>query len=162
MLNGASKCMLTPPPRVLGKGTKNPRDPISAQRIGTLPKEDPVARSVMFADTDAVVPCHVLAERIMLLADHSQTGSYEVLVHDAPEGAGPPPHSHPRDEAFFVVVDGEVDYASPTARILGITSGEGAAAMFRAMDRECGATPDMNRLVAVLTRHRTELARQGG
>ena len=33
MLNGASKCMLTPPPRVLGKGTKNPRDPISAQRI---------------------------------------------------------------------------------------------------------------------------------
>ena len=95
MLNGASKCMLTPPPRVLGKGTKNPRDPISAQRIGTLPKEDPVARSVMFADTDAVVPCHVLAERIMILADHSQTGSYEVLVHDAPEGAGPPPHSHP-------------------------------------------------------------------
>ena len=91
MLNGASKCMLTPPPRVLGKGTKNPRDPISAQRIGTLPKEDPVARSVMFADTDAVVPCHVLAERIMILADHSQTGSYEVLVHDAPEGAGPPP-----------------------------------------------------------------------
>jgi hypothetical protein len=51
-------------------------------------------------------------------------------------------------------------YASPTARILGVTSGAGASAMFTAVDRECGAGPDMNKVVAVLNRHQLRLADQ--
>ncbi len=138
----------------------------------------------IIADSTTIAPRQVLAERITILADHSQTGSYEVTLHDGPEGAGPVPHFHPWDEAFYVI-EGEVDfhcggtskkltaggfihvpggtvhafrYVSPTARMVGITSGEGSAAMFTAVDRECGAAPDMDQLVAVLNRHRLELA----
>jgi hypothetical protein len=50
-------------------------------------------------------------------------------------------------------------YASPTARMLGITSGAGATAMFADLDRECGAVPDMGTVVDVLKRHHAELAR---
>jgi len=120
----------------------------------------------------------VLAERITILADHEQTGSYEVVLHDAPEGAGPLPHAHPWDEAFYVI-QGTVEfscggvnatisaggfvhvpagtvhafrYASPTTQILGITSGAGAAALFTAMDRECGPNTDLDAIVAVALR----------
>ena len=143
-----------------------------------------MTKNLIIADSTAIAPRQVLAERITILADHSQTGSYEVTLHDGPEGAGPVPHFHPWDEAFYVI-DGEVDfncggtskrltaggfihvpggtvhafrYASPTARMVGITSGEGSAAMFTAVDRECGAAPDLDKLVAVLNRHHLELA----
>lgn len=147
-----------------------------------------MTKGLIIADSTTIVPCQVLAERITILANHSQTGSYEVTIHDGAEGAGPPPHFHPWDEAFYVI-EGEVDfdcggtlkkvtaggfihvpggmvhafrYATPTARMLGITSGEGSAAMFAAVDRECGVAPDMDKLVAVLNRHQLELAPQPG
>ena len=143
-----------------------------------------MTRNVIITDSAHITPRQVLAEKITILADHSQTGSYEIYVHDAPEGAGPPPHSHPWDEAFYVV-DGAVDfvvggtskkvkaggfvhvpagtvhafrYASPTARILGVTSGNGAAAMFTAIDRECGVAPDMDKVLAVLGNHKVKVA----
>jgi quercetin dioxygenase-like cupin family protein len=146
--------------------------------------EKPMNKDAIITDITSIVPCQVLAERITILADYSQTGSYEVFVHDAPEGSGPPPHSHPWDEAFYVI-EGEVDfdfggslkkvktggfvhvpggmvhafrYASATARILAITSGKGAAAMFTAVDRECGAAPDISKVVAVLDRHHVTVA----
>ena len=143
-------------------------------------------REPIILDGNTIVPRQVLAERVTILAEHGQTGSYEVTVHDGLEGAGPPPHFHPGDEAFYVM-DGEVDfycggtakkltaggfvhvpggtvhafrYASPTARMVGITSGAGSAAMFTAVDRECGVAPDMSRLVAVLNRHQLQLSSQ--
>lgn len=145
-----------------------------------------MTRNVIITDGTDIVPFRVLGENITILADHSQTGSYEVYVHDAPQGAGPPPHSHPWDEAFYVV-DGEVDfdcgsiskkvkaggfvhvpagtvhafrYASPTARVIGVTSGEGAAAVFGAVDRECSAASNISEVAAVLRRHRVEVADQ--
>jgi quercetin dioxygenase-like cupin family protein len=117
---------------------------------------------LIITNISSIVPKRVGAEKITILADNSQTGSYEVYLHDAPEGAGPPPHSHPWDEAFYVM-QGTVDfncdgvestvtvggfvhvpagivhsfrYASSTAQILGVTSGKGASAMFTAIDRE--------------------------
>jgi len=122
-----------------------------------------MARDLIIEDSARITPRKVFGEEITILADHTQTGSYEIYVHDAPEGVGPPPHSHPWDEVFYVI-EGKVDfdcgdvaktvqsgglvhvpagtvhtfrYASP-ARVLGITSGNGAAAMFTAIDRECG------------------------
>lgn len=147
-----------------------------------------MTKEPIVADGTAIDPCQVFAERITILANHRQTGSYEVYVHDASEGAGPPAHFHPWDEAFYVI-DGEIDfdfggtskrvkaggfvhvpagmvhafrYASPTARMLGITSGEGATAMFTDIDRECDADTDMDKVVAVLNRHHAELANQPG
>ena len=149
---------------------------------------NPMKRNVIITDSAHITPRQVFGEKITILANHSQTGSYEVYVHDAPEGVGPPPHSHPWDEAFYVV-DGAVDfvcgdvaktvetggfvhvpagtihtfrYASPTARVLGITSGDGAADMFTAVDRECGATPDIDKAIAVLKRHDVEVAIEPG
>ena len=147
---------------------------------------NPMKRNVIITDSAHITPRQVFGEKITILANHSETGSYEVYVHDAPEGVGPPPHSHPWDEAFYVVI-GAVDfvcgdvaktveaggfvhvpagtvhtfrYASPTAQVLGITSGNGAATMFTAVDRECGATPDIDKAIAVLKRHDVEVAMQ--
>lgn len=136
-------------------------------------------KPVIVTSTSAVTPKKVLAEDITILADHSQTGSYEVYIHDAPEGAGPPPHSHPWDEAFYVtqgavnftcdgvqsritaggfvhVPAGTVHsfrYATPTAQIVGITSGAGAAKVFTAVDRECGPSPQIDKVLSVLADH---------
>ncbi len=143
-----------------------------------------MSRNPIVTDRSRIVPKRVLAENITILADHGQTGSYEVYIHDASEGAGPPPHSHPWDEAFYVI-NGEVEfrfgdsfkkvaaggfvhipagtvhsfrYVSPTAQILGITSGNGAAAMFTAVDQECGEAPEIDKVVAVVSRHQVTLA----
>ena len=58
---------------------------------------------MIITNISSIAPKRVGAEKITILADNSQTGSYEVYLHDAPEGAGPPPHSHPWDEAFYVM-----------------------------------------------------------
>ena len=145
-------------------------------------------RDVIITNSTQITPREVFGEKITILANHGQTGSYEVYVHDAPEGVGPPLHKHPWDEAFYVV-SGAVDfvcgdlaktveeggfvhvpagtlhtfrYASPTARVLGITSGNGAAAMFTAVDSECGGSPDLDQAIAVLKRHDVEVAIQPG
>ncbi len=146
-----------------------------------------MTRNLIVSDGAGTASCQVLGERITILANHGQTGSYEVYLHDAPQGVGPPPHFHPWDEAFYVI-DGAVDfdcagtlkkvtaggfvhvpagmvhsfrYASPTARVLGITSGAGASELFAAIDRECpGATPDMGKLMGVLSGHQVGLGEQ--
>ena len=50
----------------------------------------------------------VVGEVIHVLADASQTGSFEIFDQRGPEGAGPPPHPHPWDEAYFML-EGEMD-----------------------------------------------------
>lgn len=113
-------------------------------------------------------PLQVLADRIRILASAEQTASkYEVFELSGPENSGPPPHSHPWDEAYFIL-DGEVEVAIATetrrakagdfllapggaihcfrivdgpARFLVLTSGAGGGNFFRAMDREIGFPP---------------------
>ena len=110
----------------------------------------------------------VLADRIRILAGAEQTASkYEVFELSGLEGSGPPPHSHPWDEAYFML-EGEVEvviagqshratagdfFLAPgdtvhcfrivgeSARFLVFTSGAGAGNFFRAMDREIGFPP---------------------
>jgi quercetin dioxygenase-like cupin family protein len=138
-----------------------------------------MARDLIVTNAEDIAPKRVCGEQITILADGRQTGSYEVYLHDAPEGAGPPPHAHAWDEAFYVI-QGLIDfncggresrvaaggfvhvpagtvhsfrYASPTAKILGITSQAGAAAMFTAVDSECGEKPEIEQLLGVLGRN---------
>ncbi|MBL8517357.1 MAG: cupin domain-containing protein [Betaproteobacteria bacterium] len=110
----------------------------------------------------------VLADRIRILVGAEQTGAkYEVFELTGHEGSGPPPHSHPWDEAYFML-DGEVDMfisgtscrarrgdfllapggathgfriVSGSARFLVLTSGSGGGKFFRAMDSEVGFPP---------------------
>jgi quercetin dioxygenase-like cupin family protein len=136
-------------------------------------------RETIITNVSEIKPKLVCGEQISILANSDQTGSYEIYLHDAPEGAGPPPHSHAWDEAFYVI-QGAVDfhcggiantvtaggfvhvpagtvhsfrYASPTAQILGVTSQGGAAKMFTAIDSECGANPEIDKLVGVLSQN---------
>jgi quercetin dioxygenase-like cupin family protein len=47
-------------------------------------------------------PLNVVGEKITVLASSAQTGGYEIFLQTGPEGSGPPPHSHPWDESFYV------------------------------------------------------------
>ena len=136
-------------------------------------------RNALVTDVSRHPSYSILGERLTVLADHNQTGSYEVYLHDGVEGAGPPPHVHPWDEAFYVI-SGEVDfdcagqasriaaggfvhvpagtahafrYATATAQVLGFTSGPGAAAMFRDIDLECAGPPQFAQLAEIVGRY---------
>ena len=50
-----------------------------------------------------VKPFEIVGEQITVLAPGAKTGSYEIFHQAGPEGSGPPPHSHPWDEAFYVI-----------------------------------------------------------
>lgn len=110
----------------------------------------------------------VLADTVRVLASGADSGGrYEVFELAGPADSGPPPHSHPWDEALFIV-EGEIDaqiggrviraksgafllvpantthsfkIISPGARFIVWTSGSGASAFFEAMDREIGFPP---------------------
>ena len=62
-----------------------------------------MAEPIVVKLTDGVRPLNVVGEQITVLASGDRTGSYEVFHQIGPEGSGPPPHSHPWDEAFYVV-----------------------------------------------------------
>lgn len=110
----------------------------------------------------------VLADRIRMLAGSDRTaGCYEVFERSGAQGSGSPPHSHPWDEAYFIL-EGAVGISvaeraiqahvgafvlasgstrhtfkilSPSARGIVLTSGPGAGAFFEAMGREIGFPP---------------------
>lgn len=117
---------------------------------------------------------NVVGEHITVLASGAQTGSYEIFHQAGPEGSGPPPHSHPWDEAFYVI-QGEIAFgigdreliARPGTLVhlpagtthwfrfgagggemVSMTSCEGASRMFTDFDREMSPEkPDLGKLV---------------
>ena len=117
---------------------------------------------------------NVVGEQITVLASGAQTGSYEIFFQAGPEGSGPPPHSHPWDEAFYVLKGemafgiGDSEMLAPAGTLvhlpagtthwfrfgkgggemLSMTSREGASHMFADFDREISPeTPDVAKLV---------------
>jgi mannose-6-phosphate isomerase-like protein (cupin superfamily) len=128
---------------------------------------------------ETVAPLQVVAEQIRVLAPATKTGSYEIFLQSGPEGAGPPPHAHGWDEAYFVL-DGQLEVMmgdrvvrvsagelahvprgtfhcfrilTPQAKFLSINSHRGAAELFTDIDRETGGAMDIPKLVSVITRH---------
>jgi quercetin dioxygenase-like cupin family protein len=125
-------------------------------------------------------PLNVVGEEITVLASGAQTGSYEIFHQAGPEGSGPPPHSHPWDEAFYVT-KGKIAFgigerelvAGPGTLVhlpagsthwfrfgpgggemVSVTSREGASRMFTEFDREISPTaPDLGKLVEIGARH---------
>jgi quercetin dioxygenase-like cupin family protein len=67
-------------------------------------KEHAMRQTEAFVTTpdQRAAPLDVVGIAITVLAPNTRTGSYEITLQEGPEGAGPPPHSHPWDESFYV------------------------------------------------------------
>jgi quercetin dioxygenase-like cupin family protein len=126
----------------------------------------------------------IVGERVIVLASGEATGGYEVFLQRGPEASGPPPHSHPWDESFFVIkgeihfgIDADSNVASPGTLVhlpagtvhwfrfgpgggemISITSRLGASKMFTDMAREITpVNPDLEQLAEVGGRHGLKL-----
>jgi quercetin dioxygenase-like cupin family protein len=122
----------------------------------------------------------IVGEEITLLASGGGSEAYEIFFQQGPKGSGPPPHSHPWDEAFFVT-DGEVEFGygdhtkvarsgtlvhlpagtmhwfrfgETGGKMISVTSRVGASRMFADLDREIAPEkPDLDALVKIASRH---------
>jgi quercetin dioxygenase-like cupin family protein len=128
----------------------------------------------------APAPLNVVGEKITVLASGAQTGSYEIFRQAGPEGSGPPPHSHPWDESFYVVqgdiafgIDERDMIATPGTLVhlpagtmhwfrfgngggemISMTSREAASHFFTDVHRKIAPEqPDIPKLVAVASQH---------
>jgi quercetin dioxygenase-like cupin family protein len=127
----------------------------------------------------------IVGEHVTVLASGEATGGYEIFLQRGPEGSGPPPHTHPWDESFFVV-RGEIDFGigaeSKTAlpgtlvhlpagtvhwfrfgkdggEMISMTSRLGASKMFTDFAREVApVNPDLGKLAEVGARHGLKVA----
>jgi quercetin dioxygenase-like cupin family protein len=125
-------------------------------------------------------PLDIVGEHVTVLASGEATGGYEIFLQRGPEGSGPPPHSHPWDESFYVT-KGEMEFGIGDAshrastgtlvhlpagtthwfrfgrgggEMLSMTSRLGASAMFADMAREIAPVdPDLEKLAEVGGRH---------
>jgi quercetin dioxygenase-like cupin family protein len=125
-------------------------------------------------------PLKVVGEEVTVLASGARTGGYEIFRQAGPEGSGPPPHSHPWDESFYVV-SGEIAFgmdgkdlvaragtlvhlpAGTThwfrfgkggGEMISMTSREAASQMFADIDRNVSSeNPDLGKLIEVAGRH---------
>jgi len=147
------------------------------------------AQPFIVAPKDYGEALDIVGEHITVLASGAATDGYEIFFQKGPEGSGPPPHSHPWDESFFVL-EGEIDFGigdqSKTAtpgtlvhlpagtvhwfrfgprggEMISITSRSGASAMFTDMAREIApVNPDLGKLAEVGERHGLKLAGRAG
>lgn len=67
------------------------------------------AKPFVVAPEDYTPALNIVGEHVTVLASGEATGGYEIFLQRGPEGSGPPPHSHPWDESFFVM-SGYVDF----------------------------------------------------
>jgi quercetin dioxygenase-like cupin family protein len=138
------------------------------------------AQPFVVSPQDRTRSLSVVGEHITVLASAAQTGSYEIFFQAGPEGSGPPPHSHPWDEAFYVMrgevafgigdreslaVEGTLvqvpggtthwfRYGRGGGEMLSMTSGEGASAFFTDLDRNVSPeNPDLGKFIGIAESH---------
>ena len=125
-------------------------------------------------------PLNVVGEKITVLASAEQTDGYEIFLQVGSEGSGPPPHSHPWDESFYVI-KGETAFgmdksdmiAGPGTLVhlpagtthwfrfckggcemVSMTSREGASRLFADIDREISPEkPDLGKIIEIARRN---------
>lgn len=142
-------------------------------------------RPFVVAPKDYEPPLNIVGEHVTVLASGEATAGYEIFLQRGPEGSGPPPHSHPWDESFFVtqgVIDFGIGAESMSAvagtlvhlpagtthwfrfgrgggEMVSITSRLGASKMFADVAREVAPVdPDVAKLAEVGARHGLRLA----
>lgn len=127
----------------------------------------------------AARPLNIVGEQLTILASHDRTGGYEIFHQAGPAGSGPPPHSHPWDESFYVVagriafgIGDDAYLATPgtlvhlpagtthwfrfesAGEMVSMTSAGAASKMFTDFDREISPTaPTLEDLARVGGRH---------
>ena len=125
-------------------------------------------------------PLNIVGEHLTVLASGEETNGYEIFLQQGPEASGPPPHSHPWDESFFVT-KGQIEFgigaetmtASPGTLVhlpagtvhwfrfgkgggemISMTSRLGASKMFTDCDREVSpVNPDLEKRAQIGARH---------
>ena len=129
---------------------------------------------------------NVMGDKINALATLRSTGTYAITLVQGQEGNGPPPHTHPWNESFFVT-RGNVEFMSAGtntsavpgtlvhfpagtvhsfrfcaggADVLEITgTGSPAVEMFTDLDREIPSGPtDIPKTMEILERHGVTMA----
>jgi quercetin dioxygenase-like cupin family protein len=143
------------------------------------------AKPFIVEPKDYAPALNIVGEDVTVLASGEATEGYEIFFQRGPEGSGPPPHSHPWDESFFVT-KGQVDFgigaestsASPGTLVhlpagtvhwfrfgkgggemVSMTSRLGASKMFADMAREVApVNPDLEKLAEVGSRHGLKVA----
>ena len=140
-----------------------------------------MSNPLVVSPDQAPAPLKMVGEEITVLASGSQTGSYEIFRQRGPEDSGPPPHSHPWDEAFYVI-EGQVHFGVGDDHdliaelgtlvhipggtthwfrfgpggggMISITSRVGASAFFTQIDAEVSPTnPDLGTLIGIAASH---------
>jgi quercetin dioxygenase-like cupin family protein len=140
--------------------------------------------SLVVGPADYAPSLDIVGEHVTVLVSGQLTNGYEIFLQRGPAGSGPPPHTHPWDESFFVI-RGEIEFgigadakmASPGTLVhlpagtahwfrfgpgggemISITSRLGASKMFRDMAREIApVSPDLKQLAEVGARHGLKL-----
>jgi len=138
------------------------------------------ARPFIVTPQDYASTLNIVGEHVTVLASGEATEGYEIFLQRGPEASGPPPHTHPWDESFFVI-KGQIDFgigpesttASPGTLVhlpagtvhwfrfgpgggemVSMTSRLGASKMFADIAREVEpANPDLEKLAEVGGRH---------
>ncbi|MDH5669391.1 MAG: cupin domain-containing protein [Nitrospira sp.] len=59
--------------------------------------------------SDRSVPLNVIGVRVTVLVSDDVSKAQKITLQSGDEGAGPPPHSHPWDESFYVT-KGQVQF----------------------------------------------------
>lgn len=67
------------------------------------------AKPFVVTPADYAKALDIVGEQCTVLASGERTGGYEIFLQRGPEGSGPPPHSHPWDESFYVT-KGRIDF----------------------------------------------------
>lgn len=135
----------------------------------------------ILAGSDEGPVYRVVGDTVRVLACGDDTGgAYEIFEMRGPRDSGPPPHSHPWDEAY-VMLEGEMEVTlgdrrmtatpgsfinapkgtlhayrvlSDEAKFIIVTSPAGAGNFFAELDRETGGSrEDMEGIVRVAVRH---------
>ncbi len=140
-----------------------------------------MSKPLVVSPDRAPAPLKMVGEEVTVLASGEQTGSYEIFRQSGAEGSGPPPHSHPWDEAFYVLegrvhfgVDNDQDLIAEEGTLvhipgdtthwfrfglgggamISITSTAGASGFFTQVDVEISPTnPDLGALIGVAVAH---------
>jgi quercetin dioxygenase-like cupin family protein len=150
--------------------------------VGRLESEETITMTELepfFVTSEEHQSLHVVGEVVSVLASVERTGSFEVFFQEGPEGAGPPPHTHAWDEAYYVIegaievltgdrtqnvaqsefmfVPGGTPHSfrikAARTRFLSFNSRAGASAFFRDIDRDAGDTFDLGKLIQIADRH---------
>jgi quercetin dioxygenase-like cupin family protein len=128
---------------------------------------------------------NIVGEHVTVLASGEATQGYEIFLQQGPEGSGPPPHSHPWDESFFVTrgqiefgIGSEVSslsqgtlvhipagtmhwfrFGKAGAEMVSMTSCLGASRLFADLAREVApVNPDLKLFTEIGERHGLKIA----